>query len=53
MQKSTHIAVVGGGISGLATAYYLERGAAAEQIPLAVTLVEKAPLSSKGVQSHL
>ena len=44
MQSSNHIAVVGGGISGLAAAYYLERDAAREQMPLTVTLIEKAPL---------
>ncbi len=44
MQSSNHIAVVGGGISGLTAAYYLERDAAREQMPLTVTLIEKAPL---------
>lgn len=44
MQSTTHIAVIGGGISGLATTYYLERDAAEGQIPLTVTLVEKAPV---------
>ncbi len=44
MQTSTHLVVIGGGISGLATAYYLERDAAEQQIPLAVTVVEKAPV---------
>ncbi len=44
MQSSIHVAVIGGGISGLATAYYLEREAAEQQIPLAVTVVEKGPV---------
>lgn len=44
MQSSTQVAIVGGGISGLSTAYYLERDAAQAQIPLTVTLIEKAPV---------
>lgn len=44
MQASTQVAIVGGGISGLATAYYLERDAAEQQIPLTVTVIEKAPI---------
>jgi len=44
MQTPTHAVIIGGGISGLATAYYLERDAAEQQIPLAVTVVEKAPV---------
>jgi oxygen-dependent protoporphyrinogen oxidase len=44
MQASTRAAVIGGGISGLATAYYLERDAAEAQIPVSVTLIEKAPV---------
>jgi len=44
MQSSINVAVIGGGISGLATAYYLERDAAEARIPLTVTLVEKAPV---------
>jgi len=42
MQTTTHVAIVGGGISGLASAYFLERDAAEEQIPLTVTVIEKA-----------
>ena len=41
---STQVAIIGGGISGLATTYYLERDAAEQQIPLAVTVIEKAPV---------
>jgi oxygen-dependent protoporphyrinogen oxidase len=44
METSTHVAIIGGGISGLATAYYLERDAAEQQIPLAVTVIEKVPI---------
>ncbi|NCF64515.1 MAG: protoporphyrinogen oxidase [Chloroflexi bacterium] len=44
MQSSTQVAIIGGGISGLATAYYLEQDAAEQQVPLAVTVIEKAPV---------
>ena len=44
MQASTKVVIIGGGISGLATAYYLERDAAEQQSPLAVTVVEKEPV---------
>ena len=44
MQTPTQIAIIGGGISGLATAYYLQREAAEQQIPISLTVVEKAPL---------
>lgn len=37
------IIIVGGGIAGLATAYYLQKQAAATGIPLAYTLIESAP----------
>ena len=35
--------IVGGGISGLATAYLLRRRAAAEGVELEITLLEKEP----------
>jgi len=44
METSTKATIIGGGISGLATAYFLERDAAKEQIPLVVTVVEKGPV---------
>lgn len=41
--STTQVAIVGGGISGLATAYYLQRKAAAEDRPLHYTLLERSP----------
>ncbi len=43
MQKSSHIVIIGGGIAGLATAYYLQKYAQENDIPLTYTLVEKSP----------
>ncbi len=43
MSKPIRIAVVGGGISGLSTAYYLERMAPADDSGLEITLFEKSP----------
>ena len=37
-----HVAVIGGGITGLAAAYYLRAGAAARDLPVSVTLLEGA-----------
>ena len=36
-----HIVIIGGGISGLATAYYLQQQAQAQNLPLTYTLVER------------
>ncbi|GAB4407724.1 MAG: protoporphyrinogen oxidase [Anaerolineae bacterium] len=38
---SRHVVVVGGGIAGLATAYYLQKLATADAVPLQITLVER------------
>lgn len=38
-----HVVIVGGGISGLAAAYYLEQRARAAGQPLSYTLLERAP----------
>ncbi len=38
---SRHVVIVGGGIAGLATAYYLQKIAAADAVPLQITLVER------------
>ena len=40
---STHIAIVGGGMAGLATAYYLQQQAQAQNLALTYTLIEKEP----------
>ena len=41
MSKPIKAAVVGGGISGLSTAYYLEKLAEASSLEIEVTLLEK------------
>jgi len=42
-QNPTHIAIVGGGIAGLATAYYVQREAQQAGLRLRYSLVESAP----------
>jgi len=42
-RNSSHIVIIGGGIAGLATAYYLQKYAQENDIPLTYTLVEKSP----------
>ena len=41
IDATPHIVIVGGGIAGLATAYYLQRQAQAQNLPLNYTLVER------------
>lgn len=41
-QTDVDVAIIGGGISGLATAYYLQRTAEREQQPLRYTLIERS-----------
>jgi oxygen-dependent protoporphyrinogen oxidase len=41
--SSSHVVVVGGGITGLSAAFYLERAAQAAGLPLRYTLIEAAP----------
>ncbi|MBM7647602.1 oxygen-dependent protoporphyrinogen oxidase [Bacillus ectoiniformans] len=40
MEKTKKIVVIGGGITGLSTAYYLQKAAKEHQLPLEVTLIE-------------
>jgi oxygen-dependent protoporphyrinogen oxidase len=42
-RPTPHVVIVGGGIAGLATAYFLQEGARAARMPLACTLVEARP----------
>ena len=42
-QAAFDVAIVGGGISGLSTAFYLQRQAAAAGKPIRYTLIERAP----------
>jgi oxygen-dependent protoporphyrinogen oxidase len=42
-QHAIHVAIVGGGIAGLATAYYLQQKARQADLPLTYSLVESAP----------
>lgn len=41
--EKKRVVVVGGGITGLAAAYYLQKAAKTSQLPLAVTLIEATP----------
>lgn len=43
MNKTNHIVIIGGGISGLATAHYLQKYAAENNQNITYTLVEKSP----------
>ncbi|MGI2329416.1 protoporphyrinogen oxidase [Planococcus sp. YIM B11945] len=39
-ERTRHVAVIGGGITGLAAAYYLQKQAKAQERPLQITLIE-------------
>ena len=41
--NSSHVVIVGGGIAGLATAYYLQKQAQAQNLALTYTLIERDP----------
>jgi len=42
-KHETRVAIIGGGIAGLATAYYLQEGARQAGLPLSYSLIESAP----------
>ncbi|HSR69895.1 MAG TPA: protoporphyrinogen oxidase [Acidobacteriota bacterium] len=42
MSRKTRIGIVGGGISGLVTAFYLKQGSAKRGVPLEITLLEQS-----------
>ena len=46
------VAIIGGGISGLATAYYLQRQAAQAGAPLHYTLIERSPYPGGKIQTE-
>ena len=48
-----HVAIVGGGIAGLATAYFLQQAAREHDQPLSITLIESGPaFGGKITSSH-
>ena len=51
-QTRPHVVIVGAGIAGLATAYYLQTRAKAANLSLSYTLVEKAPQYGGKITTH-
>lgn len=47
-----HVVIVGGGISGLSAAYYLQKKTAAAGVPLAVTVVEREAAPGGKIATH-
>src|SRR5258707_409689 len=43
MNTQFHVAIIGGGISGLSCAWYLQKQAALHNLPLRYTVLEQAP----------
>jgi oxygen-dependent protoporphyrinogen oxidase len=51
-ELKTRVAIVGGGIAGLAAAYYLQEGARRAGAPLSYTLIESAPDFGGKIVTH-
>jgi oxygen-dependent protoporphyrinogen oxidase len=51
-ELATRVAIIGGGIAGLATAYYLQEGARQAGTPLSYTLIERAPSFGGKIVTH-
>ncbi len=53
-QRIPHVIIVGGGIAGLSTAYYLQKRARAASCPVSCTLIEQEPrLGGKILTEHI
>jgi oxygen-dependent protoporphyrinogen oxidase len=52
-QHPSRVAVIGGGIAGLATAYYLQEKARQAELPLQYTLIESAPALGGKISTDL
>lgn len=51
--KKKQVVIIGGGITGLATAYYLQKRAREKQLPLEVKLVEASPRLGGKMQTYV
>ncbi|EMO0914463.1 protoporphyrinogen oxidase, partial [Escherichia coli] len=46
-----HLVIIGGGITGLAAAFYMEKEIKEKQLPLEVTLIEAGPRAGGKIQT--